>query len=185
MQLKEGQLSSLSLIKRMLTTSFFAGLFLACKAQHKPLTVGDTIPSFSLKDQNDSLFNIADYIGKKILVVYFYPKDESSVCTKEACSFRDSYSDFTNAGALVVGINSGPVESHRHFQLNHQLPFTLLSDPGNKVLKLFGVKSKFLMSGRETFVIDKTGKIRFTYDSFTNGPAHEAEALKFIKTLPS
>ena len=185
MQTREGQISSLSLIKRMITTSFFAGLFLACKAQHKPLTVGDMVPSFSLKDQNDSLFNMADYIGKKMLVVYFYPKDESSVCTKEACSFRDRYSDFTNAGAMVVGINSGSVDSHKHFQLNHQLPFPLLSDPGNIILKLFGVKNKFMISGRETFVIDKTGKIRFTYDSFTNGPAHEAEALKFIKTWPS
>ncbi|MDP4250796.1 MAG: peroxiredoxin [Bacteroidota bacterium] len=169
----------------MITTSLFAGFFLACNAQHKRLTVGDAVPLFSLKDQQDSLFNIADYIGKKILVVYFYPKDESSVCTKEACSFRDGYADFTRAGAMVIGINSGSVESHRHFQANHQLPFTLLSDPGNRVLKLFGVKSKFMISGRETFVIDKTGKIRFTYDSFMDGPAHEAEALKFIKTLPA
>ncbi|HEY4155652.1 MAG TPA: peroxiredoxin [Puia sp.] len=173
----------MSVVKLMVTTSFFAGLFLSCHAQHKPLAVGDTVPAFSLKDQNDSLFNISDYVGKHILVIYFYPKDESRVCTKEACSFRDGYADFTNGGAMVVGINSGSVESHKHFQLNHQLPFTLLSDPGNKVLKLFGVKSKFLISGRETFVIDKSGKVRFTYDSFSNGPAHEAEALRFIKTL--
>jgi len=178
-----GGRSRLSLIKFMMTTSLFAGLFLACNAQRKTLAPGDTVPSFSLKDQNDSLFDVSDYIGKKILVIYFYPKDESPVCTREACSFRDSYSDFTNAGAMVVGVNSASVESHKHFQLNHQLPFTLLSDPGNKVLKLFGVKSRFMISGRETFVIDKSGKIRFTYDSFTNGPAHEAEALKFIKTL--
>lgn len=181
----EDQLTRLSIVKLMIITSLFAGFFLACNAQHKPLTAGDAVPVFSLKDQNDSLFNITDYIGKNILVIYFYPKDESSVCTKEACSFRDSYSDFTKAGAMVVGINSGTVDSHKHFQLNHQLPFTLLSDPSNKILKLFGVKSKFMISGRETFVVDKSGKIRFTYDSFINGPAHEAKALKFIKTLPS
>ena len=167
----------------MITISLFAGFFLACNAQRKSLKAGDQVPEFSLRDQSDSLFNISDYIGKKTLVVYFYPKDESPVCTKEACSFRDSYSDFTKAGAMVVGINSGAVESHKRFQQNHQLPFTLLSDPGNKVLKLFGVKSKFMISGRETFVIDKSGKVRFTYDSFTNGPAHEEEALKFIKTM--
>lgn len=178
-------LTRLYLTKMMITTALFAGLFMACGAQQKHLTAGDPVPLFSLKDQQDSLFNISDYIGKKILVVYFYPKDESSVCTKEACSFRDAYADFTGAGAMVIGINSGSVESHRHFQTHHQLPFTLLSDPGNRVLKLFGVKSKFLISGRETFVIDKSGKVRFTYDSFTNGPAHEAEALKFIKTLPA
>jgi thioredoxin-dependent peroxiredoxin len=144
---------------------------------------GDPVPVFSLKDQNDSLFNMADYIGKKILVIYFYPKDESSVCTKEACSFRDGYSDFTKAGAVVIGINSGSVESHKNFVQNHQLPFILLSDPDNKVLKMFGVKKKFFISGRETFVVDKTGKIVFTYDSFTNGPAHEKQALEFIKTM--
>jgi peroxiredoxin Q/BCP len=144
---------------------------------------GDPVPVFSLKDQNDSLFNMADYIGKKILVIYFYPKDESSVCTKEACSFRDGYSDFTKGGAVVIGINSGSVESHKNFVQNHQLPFTLLSDPDNKVLKMFGVKKKFFINGRETFVVDKSGKIVFTYDSFTNGPAHEKQALEFIKTM--
>jgi peroxiredoxin Q/BCP len=185
MRAGEVSISGLSLVKFMITTMLFAGLFLGCSAQRKHLSAGDSIPVFSLRDQQDQVFNISDYIGKKILVVYFYPKDETSVCTKEACSFRDHYADFTKAGALVIGINSGTVESHQSFQRNHQLPFTLLSDPGNKVLKLFGVRSKFLISGRETFVIDKTGKIRFTYDSFGDGPAHEAEALKFIQTLPS
>jgi peroxiredoxin Q/BCP len=168
-----------------MTSSLLAGFFLACNAQHKPLKAGDAVPEFTLRDQNDRAFNISDYVGKKILVVYFYTKDESPVCTKEACAFRDSYTDFTQAGAVVVGINSGSVESHKHFQTNHRLPFILLSDPGNKVLKLFGVKSKFMISGRETFVIDKSGKIRFTYHSFSNGPAHEKEALAFIRMMKS
>jgi peroxiredoxin Q/BCP len=183
MNITEFSLTRLSLVKFLMTASLLAGFFLACNAQRRSLKAGDAVPDFSLQDQNDSLFNISDYIGKKILVVYFYPKDESPVCTREACSFRDSYSDFTNAGAMVVGINSGTVQSHKSFQLNHQLPFTLLSDPGNKVLKLFGVKSRFLISGRETFVIDLEGKIRFTYDSFSNGPAHEQQALAFIKSM--
>jgi peroxiredoxin Q/BCP len=84
---------------------------------------------------------------------------------------------------MVVGINSGNVESHRKFIEHHQLPFTLLSDPGNKVLKMFGVKNKFFITGRETFVIDKTGKIVFTFDSFMNGSAHEKEALTFINKM--
>ena len=129
-----------------------------CNAQGKTLKVGDESPVFSLRDQNDSLFNSKDYVGRKILVIFFYPKDESSVCTKEACSFRDNYNDFEKAGAMVIGINSGTVESHKSFIKNHQLPFTLLSDPENKVLNLFGVKKKFFISGRETFVVDKTGK---------------------------
>ena len=171
-------------MKRILImSSLFLGLFLACSSQTKHLSIGDPAPLFSLRDQNDSVFNIADYLGKKVLVIYFYPKDESSVCTKEACSFRDSYSDFTKSGAIVIGINSGSVESHKKFMENHRLPFTLLSDPGNKVLKMFGVKGKFVFTGRETFVIDKSGKIVFTYNSFTNGPRHEQEALSFIKNM--
>jgi peroxiredoxin Q/BCP len=162
-----------------------SSLFPACNGQSKTLTVGDQVPTFSLRDQNDSLFNSADYIGKRILVIYFYPKDESSGCTKEACSFRDSYKDFIKAGAMVIGINYASVETHKKFAENHQLPFTLLSDPGNKVLKMFGVKRRFFITGRETFVVDKTGKIVFTYDSFTNGPAHEKEALAFIKNMKS
>ncbi|HLK27973.1 MAG TPA: peroxiredoxin [Puia sp.] len=149
----------------------------------KHLTVGDNIPYFTLKDQEGKDFDVKDYIGKKILVIYFYPKDESSVCTKESCSFRDSYVDFEKAGAIVIGINYGSVESHKAFIQNHQLPFILLSDPDNRVLKLFGVKGKFFLTGRETFVVDKTGKIVFTFDSFTNGSEHSRKALEFIKQM--
>jgi peroxiredoxin Q/BCP len=169
--------------KTFLMIAIIFSLFPAAKGQGKSLTEGDAIPDFSLKDQNDSLFKISDYVGKKTLVIYFYPKDESSGCTKEACAFRDNYSTFTNAGAMVVGINSGTVESHRKFIEHHRLPFTLLSDPGNKVLRMFGVKNKFFITGRETFVIDKTGKIVFTFDSFMNGSAHEKEALAFINKM--
>jgi peroxiredoxin Q/BCP len=164
----------------LLATSLFVGLFHSCRSQSRHLGVGDPAPKFSLRDQNDSLFNMADYLGKKILVIYFYPKDESKVCTKEACSFRDAYANFAKAGATVIGINAGTVETHKQFHRNHSLPFTLLSDPDNKVQKMFGVKKVFFISGRETFVIDLSGKIVFTYDSFTNGPAHEQEALNFI-----
>ena len=167
----------------LLGSLLFSNILQGCNAQVKTLKIGDDIPVFSLKDQNDSLFNSKEFVGKMVLVIFFYPKDESSVCTKEACSFRDNFNNFTKAGAMVIGINSGTVESHKSFIKNHQLPFTLLSDPDNKVLKMFGVKKKFFITGRETFVIDKTGKIVFTYDSFTNGPAHEKEALEFIRSM--
>jgi thioredoxin-dependent peroxiredoxin len=157
--------------------------FYSCKAQTKHLSIGDTIPQFSLLDQDSTLFNIRDYIGKKILVICFYPKDESSVCTKEACSFRDSFADFSKAGAMVIGINSGSIASHKHFAEHHNLPFTLLSDPDNKVLNLFGVKYKFGITGRETFVADLSGKIVFTFNSFTNGSQHSIETLNYIKTM--
>jgi thioredoxin-dependent peroxiredoxin len=167
----------------ILTASLFSGFLFGSRSEAQSLKAGDKAPTFSLRNQNDSVFNSAEYIGKKILVIFFYPKDESSVCTKEACSFRDSYSDFIKAGALVIGINSASVETHRSFSDNHQFPFILLSDPGNKVLKMFGVKDKFFMSGRETFVVDRAGKIAYTYDSFINGKAHEKETLKFIQSL--
>jgi thioredoxin-dependent peroxiredoxin len=168
--------------KAMILATMVLSIFQGCKGQGKTLRVGDPVPVFSLRDQHDSLFNSVDYVGKKILVIYFYPRDESSGCTKEACSFRDNNSAFIKAGAMVVGINSGTVESHRKFIASHQLPFILLSDPGNKVLKQFGVKSKFFITGRETFVVDLSGKIVFTYDSFMNGPAHEKETLQFISS---
>ncbi|MES1218349.1 MAG: peroxiredoxin [Bacteroidota bacterium] len=167
----------------VLTTLFLSLFALSAPAQEKHLDKGDTIPSFSLQDQDGKLFNSVDYVGRKILVIYFYPKDESSVCTKEACSFRDSYTDFTNAGAMVIGINHASVETHKKFQVHHNLPFTLLSDPENKVLKMFGVKNKFMITGRETFVIDKSGKIVFRYDSFTKGKEHQEEALRVIGEL--
>jgi thioredoxin-dependent peroxiredoxin len=169
--------------KIFILSTLASSLFMVSKGQNKHIIVGDAVPVFSLHDQNDSLFNISDFIGKKILVIYFYPKDESSGCTKEACSFRDNYNMFTKAGAMVIGINSGTVDSHKKFIQNHLLPFTLLSDPGNKVLKMFGVKSKFFITGRETFVIDLLGKVIFTYDSFTNGSAHEKETLQFIEKM--
>jgi thioredoxin-dependent peroxiredoxin len=167
--------------KVFLMASAIVSLFQACKGQDSALKIGDPVPRFSLRDQNDSLFNLSDYAGKKILVIYFYPKDESSGCTKEACSFRDNYNEFIKAGAMVVGVNSGSADSHREFAQHYQLPFILLSDPGNKVLKMFGVKSKFFITGRETFVIDKSGKIAFIFDSFLHATDHEKEALSFIK----
>ena len=107
-------------MKFLVLIIFFQTVF-ACAtfAQLKHLDKGDTIPSFSLQDQDGKTFKSSDYRGKNILVIYFYPKDESSVCTKEACSFRDSYTEFTNAGVIVVGINHASVETHKKFQLHH------------------------------------------------------------------
>ena len=167
----------------LIMLSLATGFFQSCNSQNKHLGVGDPVPVFSLHDQQDSLFHLSDYLGKKVLVIYFYPKDESLVCTKEACSFRDNYAEFTKLGALVIGINAGSVESHRKFQENHQLPFILLSDPGDQVSRMFGVKGKFFLPGRETFVVDKSGKIVFRYSSFTNGPKHEQETLNFVKKM--
>jgi len=153
----------------------------SAKAQHTLMT-GDKVPDFSLVDQDGKVFNSADYIGKKILVIYFYPKDESMVCTREACSFRDSFEDFTDAGAMVIGINSGTIASHKSFRDHHKLPFTLLSDPNNKVYHLFGVKNAMFMTGRKTFVVDLHGKIGFAYEAMMQGKQHADDALNYIRS---
>jgi peroxiredoxin Q/BCP len=119
-------------------------------------------------------------LGKGKAIVYFYPKDESPVCTKEACSFRDSYTIFSDAGVKVIGINSGSVAAHAAFAKANQLPFTLLSDPGNSVLKLFGVKPFLMMTGRETFLIDKEGTILYSYRGFFTGGRHPEKVLAHI-----
>ncbi len=140
------------------------------------------VPDFTLKDQDGNDFAIQDFIGKKRLVIFFYPKDESLVCTKEACAFRDSFEVFQNAGAMVIGISADSVDSHKSFQQHHRLPYTLLSDPGNKVLKAFGVKNLLFLTGRETFVIDLKGNIVFRFKAMLSGNAHVEKALHYLAT---
>lgn len=147
----------------------------------KTLVAGNPVPQISLIDQDGKAFNVADYLGKKVMVFYFYPKDESMVCTKEACAFRDSFDQFKKAGAMVIGINGGTVASHKSFQQHYKLPFVLLSDPGNKVYDLFGVKNKMFMSGRETFVVDLKGKIVYVHEAMLQGKEHSDDALNYIK----
>ncbi len=154
---------------------------IASHAQPKTLVAGDNAPLFTLLDQDGKTFDMAKEVGKSVLVIYFYPKDESMVCTKEACAFRDSFNDFTKAGAKVIGINGGTVASHKEFEQHYKLPFTLLSDPGNKVYGMFGIKNKMFMSGRETFVVDLKGKIVYTHEAMLQGKEHSDDALAFIK----
>lgn len=167
---------------KFLLVVLMASFFFACTAQaQKHLEAGDTAPGFSLYNQDGKLFKTNDYIGKKVLVLFFYPKDESMICTKEACSFRDSFAEFTKAGAIVIGINGGTIASHKNFATHYNLPYTLLSDPGDKVYKLFGIKKQLFMPGRETFVIDLKGKIVYQHAAMLQGKQHADDALKFIK----
>lgn len=172
---------NINMIKYLLVILAMSFLF-ACTAQaQKHIETGEKAPSFSLYDQNGKLFKMSDEVGKSILVIYFYPKDESMVCTKEACAFRDSFDQFIKAGAKVIGINAGTVASHKAFVDHYKLPFTLLSDPDNKVYNMFGVKKKMFMSGRETFVVDKTGKVVYSHAAMLQGKEHADDALKFIQ----
>ncbi len=148
------------------------------------LKVGDRIPDFSLTDQRGNTFSTADYIGKKPMVIFFYPKDNTPGCTKEACSFRDSYADFADRGAEVIGISADSESSHRKFASMYNLPFVLLSDPGNKVRKLFKVEKALfnLLPGRETYVVDKKGLVVMTFNNM-GASGHMTRALKAIKSI--
>ena len=149
------------------------------------IEVGSIVPKFTLKDQNGNLFSIDSVLGKKNLVVYFYPKDDSPGCTKEACYFRDQFEVFTEANALIIGISGQSVESHKKFEEKYRLSYTLLSDEGNKIRKLFGVPTNFfgILPGRVTYVIDKQGKVIFVFDSQTQTTRHVDDALKILKGL--
>jgi thioredoxin-dependent peroxiredoxin len=152
------------------------------KAQAQ-LKAGDKVPAFKLQDQNGQTFDISSVLGKQPLIIYFYPKDETSGCTKEACSFRDSYEDFTKRGAMVIGISGDDVASHKSFADHHRLPFTLLADEGNKVRKLFGVPKTLFIPGRVTYVVDKTGTVTYVFNNLTDGPKHVTEALEALEKI--
>jgi thioredoxin-dependent peroxiredoxin len=145
------------------------------------LEVGDAMPDVTLVG-DDGPVKLRDRIGKK-LVVYFYPKDETYGCTKEACTFRDQYEDFVAAGAEVIGISRDDAGSHASFKSHHRLPFTLLTDPDGKVAAAWGVKGTFGMPGRVTFVFDAAGTVKHRFDSLIRFGRHVDEALEIVKTL--
>lgn len=148
------------------------------------VTVGSQAPEFTLPDQNGKKIHLKDLLAMGNVVLYFYPKDETPGCTKEACAFRDSFEVFKEAGALVVGISSDSAESHQKFASHHRLPFILLSDVGGQVRKLYNVPSTMgLLPGRVTYVIDKKGIVRSVFSSQFNATKHVDEALRILKNL--
>lgn len=150
------------------------------------LEAGNQAPDFELQDSQGDLRKLSDYAGQTI-VVYFYPKDDTPGCTKEACSFRDSYHDFKVAGVEVIGISPDSVKSHSKFSEKHDLPFILLSDPEHKVCEAYGVWGLKKFMGREyygvlrtTFVIGPDGKIKKVFKNVK--PAdHSHEVLEAVK----
>jgi len=149
------------------------------------IQIGDMIPSFTLKDQNDNDFDISSLLGRKKLVIFFYPQDGSLNCTKEACYFRDLADVFDEADAIVIGISSQSVESHKEFAERNRLKYTLLSDNENKVRKLFCVPGRVfgLIPGRVTYVADRSGKVVYIFDSQIETQRHADEALKICLLL--
>jgi peroxiredoxin Q/BCP len=151
----------------------------------KKLGEGDKIPLFTLVDQDNNSFSVEDYIGKTNLVIYFYPKDDTPGCTKEACKFRDEFEVFTDLDAQVVGVSSDSPESHLQFKEKYNLPFTLLSDSDGSVRALFGVDGNYngLRPGRVTFVVNKKGGIQYVFDSSSDIEAHILSAQKVLKNI--
>lgn len=150
----------------------------------KKIKAGDTIPAFELPDENGQTVRIEDFRGKP-LVIYFYPKDDTPGCTKEACSFRDQFGDFTDEGVVVFGISADSPADHMAFKRKYSLPFSLLSDQSNAVRKLFGVPGDLfgLIPGRVTYIVDAEGVVRHVFNSQINAAKHVSESLKFIRGM--
>lgn len=144
----------------------------------------DSLPPVSLLRPDGSEVSLASLVGDKTIVLFFYPKDHTSGCTAEACSFRDQYEDFKKAGAEVIGVSSDDAESHESFKQKFRLPFTLLTDRDGAAAKALEIKKTFgLIKGRVTFVIDRHGKIRHRFESQVQVKKHVSEALEVVRQL--
>lgn len=145
------------------------------------LKPGDPLPKFELPDQHNKIFRSEDWIHEP-LVIFFYPKDNTLVCTIEACGFRDQFEEFHDLGVQIVGISADSTSSHANFAMKHNLPFLLLSDENRKVERLFGLRRQFfgLLSSRATFIFDN-GLLKQTFDSRWNGKGHVRAALEALR----
>ncbi len=148
------------------------------------ITKGNNCPDFSLLNQEGEMIHIKDLIGTKNLVIYFYPKDNTWGCTKQACSFQENQQDFLDLDCCVIGISSDSVLSHKTFADEHRLKFMLLSDMNDVVRNKFGVPTSFfgLIKGRVTYLIDKKGIVKGVYNSQINATKHIPKALEILKS---
>lgn len=147
------------------------------------LEVRTRAPTFSLQDQNGETVDLGELVGKRALVVYFYPKDFTTGCTMEAHEFRETHEEFQKNGAEVIGVSSDSVESHKQFAEEHNLPFTLLSDPDDRVRDMYGAWGTAHTPGRVTFLIDKEGVIRMVFSSNIQPRKHISEALRVLREI--
>jgi len=142
---------------------------------------GDSLPDVALTRPDGSTVRPTDFAGQK-LVLFFYPKDHTPVCTREACGFRDSYELFQAAGAEVVGVSSDSPASHRSFAEKHRLPFPIISDHDRKLRKLFGVPNPLgVIPGRVTYVIDRQGVVRLVFSALFASHDHVEKALAAVQ----
>ena len=149
------------------------------------ISIGDKCPTFELNDQEGKLRKSEEFLTKKALVLYFYPKDDTPGCTAQACSFRDAYEELSEVGAEVVGVSGDTLEQHKKFAKKHNLPFTLLADTNNKLRKQMGVPTNLfgLIPGRVTYVIDNQGVVKGLFNSQLDIKGHVKKALEIIEKL--
>jgi len=147
------------------------------------MKIGDPLPELTLDNQEGQSVQLHDFIGQNPLVVYFYPKDETPGCIAEACSFRDQFDDFVEAGARVFGVSSDSVQSHKRFATKYRLNFQLLSDPKRIAEKAFGVPRRLfgIMPGRVTYVFDIHGRLIHQFKSSLSPTKHIKEAIEALQ----
>ena len=169
----------------ILTAGIFAAALVGSAAETPK--VGAKAPAFDAKDQDGKTVKLADFAGKQAVLLYFYPKDDTPGCTKEACGFRDLSAALQKAGAVVLGMSKDGIEAHRRFIGKYQLPFTLLSDPKAEVMKKYGAFGKKLMYGKEvqgtirsTVVIGPRGDVLKHWTAVKKAESHPDEVLKFL-----
>jgi len=145
---------------------------------------GDAAPDFTLPGGDGRTVRLSDYRGKQPVVLYFYPKDDTPGCTKEACAFRDDYEAFQEVGAEVIGVSSDTAESHDKFASKYRLPFVLLTDRDGDVRRRYGVPATLgILPGRVTFVIDRQGTVRHVFNSQLRATQHVKEAIAALREL--
>lgn len=149
------------------------------------LRIGQQAPDFDKTTHEGESISLANLRGEKAVVLYFYPKDETPGCTAEACSFRDAYEDFVDAGAVVIGVSPDSSASHEKFAAHHRLPFKLISDESGELRRNYAVPKAMLgmLPGRVTYVIDKQGKVQHMFNSMLKAKRHVAEALTVVRRL--
>ena len=150
------------------------------------IKVGDMAPGFALKNSDGTELSLSSYKGKKAVVLYFYPKDNTPFCVAESVMFRKRYEEFEKAGAEIIGISSDSPESHQKFAEKHKLPYPLLSDSQNEVRENYGVPAPLkIVPGRTTYIIDKDGKVQHEFTSQFDVNSHVLLAMKSLKEISS
>lgn len=148
------------------------------------IEVGRPAPRFEAVAANGEAIRLADYLGRRSVVLFFYPRDDTAICTREACAFRDAYDDFVDAGAVVIGVSGDSDPRHRNFAERNRLPFVLVSDRGGKLRQAFGVSDTFgLIPKRVTFVIDPEGIVRMAFSAVWVADEHVERALEVVRSL--